>query len=132
MSLFFFYQADIESLLSTHDFGFYQYQQFKNYLDHSNKNPSQESILKPVFGERKQFLEYDLLNTFSGSLYLIEEMKLKDPVILGKLANQIASKLVGEENFNDKQCIFDISNKSQVKEQLLENITIILNQHGGQ
>ena len=89
MNLFFFYQSDIESLLSTHDFGFYQYEKFLNYLDHSKTSCS--GALKPVFQDRNQFLEYDLMNIFSGSLFMIEEMKLKDPEILGRLAQKIAS-----------------------------------------
>ena len=86
MNLFFFYQSDIESLLSTHDFGFYQYQKFQNFLDHSNSENTH--ILKPVFTSRNLFLEYDLMNFFIQSLQQIEEMKLKDTKILGSLAKK--------------------------------------------
>ena len=31
LNLFFFYQGDVEELLSTHDYGFLKYEQFKSY-----------------------------------------------------------------------------------------------------
>ena len=90
--MFFFYQSDIESLLSTHDFGFYQYQKFQNYLDHSS--PDNAHILKPVFTSRNTFLEYDLMTVFIQSLQQIEEMKLKDTKILGLLAKKTTQEIL--------------------------------------
>ena len=55
---------------------------------------------------------------FHGALSSIEDLKLKDPKILGCLAKKIVKELM--------TCTLT---KNELKEQLLENISIILGQY---
>ena len=114
LNLFFFYQGDVESLLSTHDYGLLKYEPFTNYstqhfelqqrieeaaldvsLQTQKEEVLQEEILQlPIFPNREQFLRYDFLNKLHSTLYRIEEMKLKDNKLLGALAKQISVQLL--------------------------------------
>lgn len=57
LRLFFFYQKkDVYETLMLHDYGFYQFAKFKNFIDH---NGVEHEHLKPLFETREQFQIYD-------------------------------------------------------------------------
>ena len=76
MSLFFFYQGDVEQLLSTHDYGFLKYQKFRNYLVDSKGED--DGVLQPIFKTRLDFFQYDFIKQLENTLRTVEEMKLGD------------------------------------------------------
>ena len=90
MNLFFFYQSDVEQLLSTHDYGFLKYQKFRNYLDfRKGASQADDKVLKPIFKTKLDFFQYDFIKQFEGTLRSLEEMRIKNPQIHGKIAKKI-------------------------------------------
>lgn len=57
LRLYFFYQKkDAYETLMLHDYGFYKFEQFQNFLSHKHLN---QPYLQPIFNERTQFINYD-------------------------------------------------------------------------
>lgn len=98
-NLFFFYQSeDPFQQLQMHDYGFFKYENFENFMSHAQSNVdlfNDHKYLKPVFRDRDQFLLYDTF-TFIQSTILPEvvEMKIKQTSILGNCGTKICKVLL--------------------------------------
>eukprot|EP00347_Sterkiella_histriomuscorum_P004973 403358381 len=129
MNLFFFYQtSDPFEQLNMHDYGFYQYEEFQNYLTYQNqiKTKSRKEYaqyLKPIFKKRNQFIKYDAFTQLQVAFEQVKEMKIKKPSILGTLCRKLSKYLIKEYAKQDEEVNL---NKDEMKCQILDNIKVIV------
>ena len=100
MNLFFFYQGDLEQLLTTHDYGFQKYQNFANYINfNKTKKPGDHSeVLQPIFTTTFDCYQYDFVRQFVQTLHAVEEMGVKSPELHGKIAKKIIKYVLQQGN----------------------------------
>jgi len=99
------------------------YQTFQNYL--SSDTSKHSDVLKPIFRDFDEFVQFDLLSQMQSTLTMVEELKLKDPKIYGKLARKIVKQFImhSDSSYNPStnfKCI------SELKQQVLENVEAIV------
>ena len=98
--MFFFYQKkDVYETLMLHDYGFYKFASFKNYIDHhaeeeaESQDPDGETQFQPLFKTREQFHSYDECSQLIGSCFLFLDLRLKNKPNEAKLVSKIAMKV---------------------------------------
>lgn len=74
-----------------HDYGFYQFAKFKNYIDHKGKES--ELQLEPLFESRDQFHYYDECSQLIGACFQFLELRLKNKPNEAKVGSKIAQKV---------------------------------------
>ena len=99
LRMFFFYQKkDVYETLMLHDYGFYKFAKFKNYIDHHTLEEDNEN-LQPLFKTREQFHCYDECSQLIGSCFQFLDLRLKNKDLDGKVGSKIAKKV-----FNYFEC----------------------------
>jgi hypothetical protein len=89
LRLFFFYQKkEVYETLMLHDYGFYKFEKFDNYLTGPEKDH-----LRPLFTTRVQFLVYDECSLMIGCCFQFLELRLRSKEYEGKIASKIANKV---------------------------------------
>ena len=150
-NLFFFYQLgddDAFKRLQMHDYGFYQYQKFENYLTYQEELhkkvqlkrqsftdilPDEHPYLKPLFRTRSDLLVYDcLLYIRNTTLPWINDLKLKEcSHLLGyvgaKLTKLLLKHFCSEDilSLQKTDGIFISKNNSLIRQKLFQAVEML-------
>eukprot|EP00347_Sterkiella_histriomuscorum_P003951 403362310 len=121
LRLFFFYQKkDAYETLLDHDYGFYRYESFKNYLSNRESDPNNDN-LKPIFQCREDFLAFDEASQVIGSTFEFLQMGLKRRDMEAKVAKKIIKQALRmceiEFNKNDQDFLLFNNIKQLIEDQ---------------
>ena len=80
-----------------HDYGFYKFEKFENYIDNNEKVEKDETKsknhLKPLFETRDQFMRYDECSQMIGACFQLLELRLKNKCSEAKIASKLCTKI---------------------------------------
>ena len=88
LRMFFFYQKkDVYETLMLHDYGFYKFAKFANYIE---DRAVECTYLKPLFRTREQFHSYDACSQLIGACFQFLDLRLKNKPNEAKIGSKIA------------------------------------------
>ena len=91
LRMFFFYQKkDVYETLMLHDYGFYKFAKFQNFIE---DRAVECQYLKPLFKSREQFHIYDECSQLIGACFGFLDLRLKNKPDEARIASKIAKRV---------------------------------------
>ena len=82
-----------------HDYGFYKFEKFDNYIQNSESISREKDHLMSLFKTEAQFQRYDECSQMIGACYQLLEMRLKNKAAEARIGSKIAKKVFKYFNF---------------------------------
>ncbi len=84
---------DTYETLMLHDYGFYKFEKFTNYVSHRGQNLTH---LKPIFETRFQYLRYDECSQLITAFMKYYDLRIRNKEYQGILASKITKFILSE------------------------------------